>query len=62
MSARSVLALARIYDERADTVRAIATYRDYVKKFERADPELQVRVQAAQRRLMELTPVERARR
>ena len=60
--AGSVLALARIYDERADTVRAVAMYRDYVTRFARADPELQVRVQAAQRRLVELTPVERARR
>ena len=58
----SVLAVARMYDERGDTVRAVAMYRDYTKRFERADPELQPRVQAAQRRLVELTPVERTRR
>ena len=55
-------AMAKIYDAKGDTVKAVQHYRWYVELFKKADPELQPRVAEAQQRLKKLTPVERPRR
>ena len=62
VSAEMIEAIGRLYDQRGDTARAVEAYRDFVTRWERADPELQPRVGAARKRLNELTPVERPRR
>ena len=41
VSATTVLAMARIYDARGDSAKALAAYRDYAMRYERADAELQ---------------------
>jgi hypothetical protein len=56
-----VEAIARAHEQRGDTVRAIAAYRDFVERWKDADPELRPRVAAARKRLEALTPVERPR-
>ena len=55
-------AVARMYEQRGDTARAVQAYRDFVEMWKRADPELQPRVAAARKRIEALTPVERTRR
>jgi tetratricopeptide (TPR) repeat protein len=60
--ATTMEAVARMYEQRGDTNRAVQAYRDFVEMWKRADPELQPRVVAARRRIEALTPVERPRR
>jgi tetratricopeptide (TPR) repeat protein len=55
-------ALARMYDERGDTAKAVAHYRDFIQLWDNADPEFQPRVADARERLRSLTPVEGPRR
>jgi tetratricopeptide (TPR) repeat protein len=55
-------AVARMYEQRGDTARAVQAYRDFLEIWKRADPELQPRVAAARKRLEALVPVERPRR
>jgi tetratricopeptide (TPR) repeat protein len=55
-------ALARMYDAKGNTDRAVALYRDFIELWKNADPELQPRVAAARARLQELTPVESRKR
>ena len=56
-----VEAIARAHEQRGDTARAVAAYRDFIERWKDADPELQPRVAAARKRLVALTPVERSR-
>ena len=58
----TVESLARMFEQRGDTARAVEMYRDLVERWKDADAELQPRVTAARRRLEALTPVERPRR
>ncbi len=58
----SLLALARIYDARGDTKNAVMAYRDYVLRFERADPELQPVVREARARWLALSSGEKITR
>ena len=55
-------ALAKMYDAKGNTDRAIALYRDFIELWKGADPELQPRVAAARARLQALTPVEGRKR
>lgn len=55
-------AVARMYEQRGDTARAVQAYRDFVAVWNRADAELQPRVAAARKRVEALAPVERPRR
>ena len=55
-------ALARMYEAKGNTDRAVALYRDFVELWKSADPELQPRVAAARARLQALTPVEGRKR
>ena len=57
----TVESLAKMFEQRGDTARAVAMYRDLVERWKAADAELQPRVSAARRRLEVLTPVERPR-
>lgn len=57
-----MLGLARMYDARGDVRNAVAAYRDYVTRFERADAEVQVNVRDARARMQALSPTEPARR
>jgi hypothetical protein len=59
VSARTMLALARIYDARGDRAKAVAAYRDYATRYERADTELQGTVREARARVTALMPGER---
>ena len=60
--ATTIEAVARMYEQRGDTARAVQAYGDFVEMWKRADPELQPRVAAARKRLEALAPVERPRR
>jgi tetratricopeptide (TPR) repeat protein len=60
--ATTMEAVARMYEQRGDTSRAVQAYRDFVEIWKRADPELQPRVAAARKRIETLAPVERSRR
>jgi tetratricopeptide (TPR) repeat protein len=60
--ATTMEAVARMYEQRGDTARAVQAYRDFVEIWKRADPELQPRVAAARKRIEALAPVERPRR
>ncbi|MBX9929898.1 MAG: protein kinase [Gemmatimonadaceae bacterium] len=62
MPAAELEALAKIYDAKGNTARAVELYRDFVEIWKNADPELQPRVAAARARLRTLTPSEPARR
>ena len=55
-------ALARMYDAKGNTDRAVALYRDFIELWKNADSELQPRVAAARARLQTLTPVEGRKR
>jgi len=55
-------ALAKIYDAKGKTDRAVPLYRDFIELWKGADSELQPRVAAARARLQELTPVEGRKR
>lgn len=55
-------ALAKMYDAKGNTDRAVALYRDFIELWKSADPELQPRVAAARARLQALTPVEGRKR
>jgi hypothetical protein len=55
-------ALAKMYDAKGNTDRAVALYRDFIELWKGADPELQPRVAAARARLQALTPVEGRKR
>ena len=57
-----IASIARMYDQRGDTARAVLHYRDFIERWKNADAELQPQVSAARKRLAELTPVERPRR
>lgn len=62
VSATTVLAMARIYDARGDSAKALAGYRDYAMRYERADAELQGTVREARARVMALVLGEGGRR
>ena len=62
MSTPVIASIARMYDQRGDTARAVLHYRDFIERWKNADAELQPQVSAARKRLAELTPVERPRR
>jgi tetratricopeptide (TPR) repeat protein len=55
-------ALAKMYEAKGNTDRAVALYRDFIELWKGADPELQPRVAAARARLQALTPVEGRKR
>ena len=52
-------ALAKMYDAKGNTARAVELYRDFTELWKNADPELQPRVTAARDRLRKLSPVEK---
>ncbi|QJR35787.1 serine/threonine-protein kinase [Gemmatimonas groenlandica] len=60
--ARTMLALARIYEARGDARNAAAAYRDYATRYERADADLQPSVRDARARMQALLPAESLRR
>jgi len=62
VSAPTTEALAKMYDAKGNTDRAVALYRDFTELWKSADPELQPRVAAARARLQALTPVEGRKR
>jgi tetratricopeptide (TPR) repeat protein len=51
--------LGELYEARGDVPKAAAHYREFVKLWEKADPELQPRVAEVRRRLSRLADVER---
>jgi eukaryotic-like serine/threonine-protein kinase len=53
--------LGQLYEAKGNTAKAVEHYRAFIELWKNADPELQPRVAAARRRVLELTPVEKPR-